>query len=754
MKDYLICDVQNYIEEKSQYSQLLKDRFINEEKYHHNVSSLKQGLQFLGIADEPITIFENRSNFIIWLGHRLTEYKGYELAVYIGHKKMDLPISESLVKECPHEIIELIDNAGQRKHIQEFDKEMKKVSFSPEIFLSVHKSIMGARTENLLPSLLSDIERLGFVSINDAVKKIPPVYLDYLSQTSLMKLIRKVSFLLRVIKSKMEQELKDIDLYSARLKEQLQELYLEADKGLKDIIENEVERGLNINVITQKTSNLLSRLDRLFLGNIYHLQDYERRRKEIKQLLQQEEELKYSAEKREFSERKKIAEIYDEYMFYNKFGPLTQKEDKIFAKGLTQQFEQLHQQKGASSSLLNKFEKRGLLSVELDFDSIKETYHLFMRQVIVPEHLGQCFLATVNCFPPGHDQPKRVVVDFANWKILSLAGTSILSVPKKEREYPKEIKNYVETYRRCITILVYDIRGSSYMGMKLHNAAKEQRIKYKFAKEMADIVKRYDGFLLKDTGDGGLVWFAENSVSLYNHLYTESITGRGVKLRSSIFSGAEFDLISSGDAAKRAILCGRDMVQRAEEFVRANFMHYREWFAEVAERTLELDGITYALLPPEFKSLFRIGIGIASGLPNKDVVFSANSYGDPDLVGPVISDAHLYSMERQPRRSVVICDLPSLLNLIFNIESFEYQTEAQGFEQYIQAVEDLRKSHHGYTFTDYKVSIVPKGIHYLEELNKRKAIAGEDVSNIWLDENYLYSHQQKKIKLVYEIVDI
>lgn len=37
------------------------------------------------------------------------------------------------------------------------------------------------------------------------------------------------------------------------------------------------------------------------------------------------------------------------------------------------------------------------------------------------------------------------------------------------------------------------------------------------------------------------------------------------------------------------------------------------------------------LLPPEFKALFRLGIGIASGKPGKDVVFTPNSFGDPDL---------------------------------------------------------------------------------------------------------------------------
>jgi len=311
------------------------------------------------------------------------------------------------------------------------------------------------------------------------------------------------------------------------------------------------------------------------------------------------------------------------------------------------------------------------------------------------------------------------MTDVAHLKILALDGTNILT-KRGRNDYPQTIKDIAEKYRSCVSILVYDIRGSSYMGIKLHNAAKEQRIKSKFAKTMAKIVKKHGGFLLKDTGDGGLVWFADNSSSMYNHLYTESVTGKGTKLRYSIFSGAEFEIIPAADSAKRAILCARDMVQKAEDFIRANFMHYREWFAEVAERTLELDGITYALLPPEFKSLFRIGVGIASGTPGRDVVFCANSYGDPDLVGPIIADAHLYSTEHKPGGSVIVCDFPSLANLIFNIESFAYPTQTKDFVAYISDVEKTRMSSHGYTLTDHQISVFPSGVHiFMTKRNER-----------------------------------
>lgn len=755
MNKHSVSVVQDFVEKKSNYFNIITRRFVGEEKYKENLSAVEQGLACLGIAKDTIKVFEKRSNFIIYLGQKLTKYEGYELPLYIGHKKKGLPIPEALVEKCPTEITALIEQVSGRKHLNEYSKELRQDALSTEILLAIHSSIVAARVETLLPDLLSDVERLGFASIKEALGKIPSIYLEYLSSTSLAKLLKKLAGMLRDLKGKMEGELKSIDLYATRIREQLEGLYLETHQGLRDIIENDVVQGTDTNIITQKVSNLFSRLDRMFLGNIYHLKDYQRRKREILDNLGQEEGFKRQAEKRSVELSKPLSELYDEYMFIRKFGPLTKDENKNFEKLLTQELEGLYRKKSRSVSLLKKFERRGLISVDLDIDTLIETYHSFMKKIIIPEYVGHCLLDLVSCLPPADDEAQRVAIDMANLKTVFLTGQNILQLKEKDDEYPREVVEYVNKCRKCATILVYDIRGSSYMGIKLNDAVKEQRIKYKFAKEMAQVVKKYEGFLLKDTGDGGLVWFSENSGSLYNYLYTESVTGKGTKLRYSICSGGECDIIPATDAARRAILCARDMVLRAEEFVRANFVHYREWFADVAERTLELDGITYALLPPEFKSLFRIGIGIASGVPDRDVIFAANSYGDPDLVGPILSDANLYSRERQPGRSVIICDLPTLLNLILNVENFEYPIEEKDFEKYCKTLEGLRKTTHGYCLSDLKISILPKGIHFLGELNKNKAIIDARIDDFMIDEHRnLYDDDKRRIKMLYEVLTL
>jgi hypothetical protein len=748
-----VSRIQEYVEEKSNYLNIVQKRFTDEERYKGNLAAIEQGLACLGIAKETLKGFENRKNLVIHLGRKLTDYEGFELPLFIGHKLKGLPVPEALVAKCSGEIINLIEQATERKHISEYNKELREVSLAPDIFLAIHRSIVGARVETMLSDLLSDVERLGFANMKEAVDKISPIYLNYLSSTSLAKLLKKMSSLLHDMRSKMEEELKNIDLYSTRIREQLEGLYLETNQSLRAIIETDLMQGADVSTITQKVSNLFSRLDRLFLGNIYHLKDYQRKRRAILDDLGQEEALKHYAERRIIDVTKPISEIFDEYMFMYKFGPLNKDESKIFVKSLTQELEDIYRKKSRNVSLLKKFEKRGLISLDLDIDALMDAYNSFMKRTVIPGYVGQCLLNLVSCLPPGENEAPRVAVDVANLKTIFLTGHNILEAKEKPTAVPQEIVDYVNRYRKCVTILVYDIRGSSYMGIKLNDAVKEQRIKYKFAKEMAQVVKKYDGFLLKDTGDGGLVWFSENSGSLYNYLYTESVTGKGTQLRYSICSGGDLDIIPATDAARRAILCARDMVIRAEEFVRANFVHYREWFADVAERTLELDGITYALLPPEFKSLFRIGVGIASGVPDRDVIFATNSYGDPDLVGPVLSDANIYSRERQPGRSVIICDLPTLINLVLNVDTFEYPIEEKDFEKYCKTLAELRRTTHGYLLSDLKVSILPKGLHVLGELNKNKAIIDARIDDLYIDEHSnLYDEDKKRIKMLYEIL--
>ena len=112
------------------------------------------------------------------------------------------------------------------------------------------------------------------------------------------------------------------------------------------------------------------------------------------------------------------------------------------------------------------------------------------------------------------------------------------------------------------------------------------------------------------------------------------------------------------------------MVKSAEKFVKENYVKYRGWFGEITEKEIFHEGITYALLPPQFKSLFRLGIGIASGSPGKDLIFTPNAFGDPDLNGILVDEAALLSSGRSPERSVILIDNNTLINLMLNSDDY------------------------------------------------------------------------------------
>ncbi len=294
---------------------------------------------------------------------------------------------------------------------------------------------------------------------------------------------------------------------------------------------------------------------------------------------------------------------------------------------------------------------------------------------------------------------------------------SVFFIPEVQRNlsFPEEIlRNWKET----VSIMVYDIRGSSIMGAKLQDARMEDEIRNKFQSQLSEAIRNNGGFLLKDTGDGGIVFFSANSGELYND-YRAFLTG-GKKH----FSKEELALIPSSDASHRAILCAKEMIEYSEKFVRKNLNRYKDWFKEFEEEGIGFDGITYERLPPEYKKIFQIGIGIASGRPDKDVFLGLNVIGNPDLTGSLVRSANIYSKARHPDRSVILVDAPTMFNFLLTIEKFETGEETRAIESYsfesktAELQEEVMRWMKGlqgsYKINDYKVAL--KRIDYLLDL--------------------------------------
>ena len=327
----------------------------------------------------------------------------------------------------------------------------------------------------------------------------------------------------------------------------------------------------------------------------------------------------------------------------------------------------------------------------------------------------------------------------------------------------------VRHFSRTVAVIVYDIRGSSFMGAKLFDADKESQIRIQFNRLMMKIARRNNAFVLKDTGDGGILWFGGNSRELYDASYEMKQTRSGELVRQATGERNEVGIEPSERSGEWALRCARDMVLGAEEFVAVNIQNYGDWFKDVDKRELSFAGVAFASLPPEYKRIFQIGVGIASGQPGRDLTFHYNAFGDPDLTGQLVREANVYSTARDPSRSVILCDGATLLNFLLNCEEFAARDVKSVRLENLppQHIEDLlkrevtrlaeiKKTSVGYQFESLGIGVDRIGLRLIyqgKHESPYRLTTGTD--DIQIDEYAkLYDASGGTTKLLYEVYPI
>ncbi|TET44666.1 hypothetical protein E3J62_09680 [candidate division TA06 bacterium] len=324
----------------------------------------------------------------------------------------------------------------------------------------------------------------------------------------------------------------------------------------------------------------------------------------------------------------------------------------------------------------------------------------------------------------------------------------------------------VENFAEVVTVLVYDIRGSTFMGKRLKNAQIESEIRNTFNVAMLKAAKRHGAFFLKDTGDGGILFFSGNSKEIYDLNYTTLHNEKKTSRQFTLIDEAP-ELNPSARAAEKAIKCAQEMVDAAKTFVQTNFAKYPNWFRETAERSIFYEGMTYANLPPQYQRIFQIGVGIASGKPGRDLSFGMNSFGDPDITGVLIRDANFYSKARDPRRSVVLCDGATLINFLLNVERFEPTDRKEGTTELVSPERSdkfltdevmkwtrLKEERKGFRFSQFGIAIERIGYQLLsgEKLVGKLDLAVRE-ENLTINKfAELLDEKGGEIKVIYEIL--
>lgn len=307
-------------------------------------------------------------------------------------------------------------------------------------------------------------------------------------------------------------------------------------------------------------------------------------------------------------------------------------------------------------------------------------------------------------------------------------------------------------YLKVVSSLVYDIRGSSFMSQKLNNAEQQVYIMRKYQGILNNILKTHDGFPIKETGDGGISLFFSKSKELYRNLFKETMSSRNVHIRHSIATGTNVAIKESESASSKALDCSIKLIENTEKFIKDNYINYRDWFFDVHEKKVIHEGIEYALLPPEFKSLFRIGIGISSGIINKDISLNVNAFGDIDVYGSSINEAKTFSEGKDPSQSVIIIDHITLFNLILNKEFFIDDINIER-DDYFANFLNMMKSESTLTLKHIgNFSINPAGAYIKTKREKSKRILFDSIpSDLTIDENGVLYSDNEPVKLLYQI---
>ncbi len=345
--------------------------------------------------------------------------------------------------------------------------------------------------------------------------------------------------------------------------------------------------------------------------------------------------------------------------------------------------------------VMNKYRVSGFLKEKYNAEAINDKFHAILEEIILP--LVQSFLLEelIEYYP----KLSGVVPSEGIRYLAEEALSSRVSVIEKDIGVARENKSHsglnILHYEDLISALIYDIRGSTFMGTKLRDAKRESEIRDFFQESMLSTVEKYGGIPIKDTGDGGVVLFAAN--------YRDIKSDKTLTLESG--------------SVLPAVRCGLEMIQGARKFVQENITKYQDWFREAGKRRIDFEGATYATLPPQYQSIFQIGVGIASGSFPNEIYLDKNAYGDLDLAGKLVREANFYSKVRGKEKSTVICDDATVYNMLLRVNKFSFLSDTglttdpllldieQGLEYWI----NQKISKRGFILDLYKIFVLQLG---------------------------------------------
>lgn len=594
----------------------------------------------------------------------------------------DLIVNDKLIRDT-YEKIPLLPRCDRGETMKLLTKNFLQQGLPENLYTAISKSIMTTyylETKTRVLNLMDRLTILTYDNIRDILKE-HFFFPDEDSLTEIIELLKNKAYeKTKIVKNKKEEIDERVLVTRSRIKDTMS-----AIRGkLIDLVENFSTEASIENMIKRLRRNLISSAyDLRILKSQY--QEYVKKETELNGIINfKPGDLQKFILKNE----------WDPYIILTFSGDKKVDDEKLLGmiKGA------LGEIKGNKEAMevMNMYRVSGFLKEKYDTAKIIGRVQAINKEIILP--LVKSFLLEelIDYYPKLSDavpaEGIRYLAEEALAGKVSMIEKDIKSSPAEKSEHP--LLN-ISRYKELVSIFIYDIRGSTFMGTKLRDAKRESEIRNFFQESMLSVVEKYGGIPIKDTGDGGIVIFSANHQALKNDETAELEAG-------SVLS---------------AVRSGLEMVQVAENFVQENIGKYQDWFREAEKRKINFEGATYAALPPSYQSIFQIGIGIASGVYPKEIFLDKNAFGEFDVTGMLVREANFYSKVKAKAKSTVIVDDATVYNLLLNVNKFSFLSEAglridplllnieQGLEYWI----NQKFTRRGFIIDLYKIFVTQLG---------------------------------------------
>ncbi|MEO0303870.1 MAG: hypothetical protein ABIM64_01260, partial [candidate division WOR-3 bacterium] len=477
------------------------------------------------------------------------------------------------------------------------DLEIERESFFNEYGFSLNTFINLLKMFNTAASLEKELEIIEYYenrtiwSIDDIIKPDNIIYLPFL-RDELKDIITKSI----VKKSKQTKEflLKEKDDLEKQL-EQIKNDMVDALENFSSNIKKETIDSIKYPVnptVTNKINSFIIDFNRSVMGNILQANKLTERWNNFQKKMIKNENLRNLT----FDQYVEILKnestldkndiilsilIYFDYSkdfenFFEKFKPQIIKVVKNSFEELKKEYNEkknsiIQREINFISDLFieSKFQKK------FNFELLKTKFLQIVENLIDKFIVSILFDSfTIFNIEFTNQENKQELLNF-NLSVNLLPFNRVIFISNTEKSFPQrfldtdveQLKNIIKkNYSKLVSVLVYDIRGSSYMSSKLNNAEKQKFIMKKFQHVINNTIKNNFGLPLKETGDGGIAIFCSNSKEIYRTLFKESVSSKNVLIRHSIATGSDLIIKESSTSSIESLKCSLKLVENAEQF--------------------------------------------------------------------------------------------------------------------------------------------------------------------------------------------